>query len=301
MSQKERIDFYNNWPTSKNFSAENEFKKHLESFSGVIFQPIALNPTLSISGHISLSHVLDALESLPMRPDHAFDWTWKAFEHSCKSAKQINTTELLRTYATPTICSVINADTNAISGINYIASKMPLQTAEYLLKKIIESKPYSAPKKTLAKRLLLSNGNPKITSPALQALLEKLETYDYTNTVDRRNGASLIKKAMTGVNLQYPKGAFSLSQQEITFFLLSGLLYSFRNDRAHANAISPFKSSTAKIKTYAHCWYCFLLTYYFLSAIWKDNGYIDTKATLGNNFTINNHAFTSLFGNHLGK
>ena len=305
MSQIERINFYNAWPAVDRFAAEEQFAQHLNTFNGHVFQPIALSSNLSASAHIALSHVLDALDSLPMRPDHAFDWVWKAFEHTCRSAAPIcNITDSLRSYATPTICKVLSSDAPASSGINQLASLIPFQTAEYMLKKIIAHRPYVNPVKSFAKRILFANGNPPVVSKALQALLDKLSSYDYSKTEDRRKGASLLVKALKYRPLKYPLdplGTHTLSQHDVVFFLLSGLAYGFRNDRAHANSISPFKSSTARIKTYAHCWFCFLVIYDLLAALWKHDGLLVNAQTLGNNYSANNAAFRGLFGNHLGQ
>lgn len=116
MSQIERINFYNTWPNGQRFIAEQQFEEHLKSVGGKFFTPIALNNNLSATGHISLSYTLDSLDSLPMRPDHAFDWIWKAFEHLTKAAApNLNITDSLRSFATPTICTILkrlSASTN---------------------------------------------------------------------------------------------------------------------------------------------------------------------------------------------
>ncbi|WP_153020748.1 hypothetical protein [Pseudomonas sp. BMS12] len=302
MSQIERINFYNTWPNAQRFAAEQQFEEHLKSVSGNFFIPIALNNSLSATGHISLSYTLDSLDSLPMRPDHAFDWIWKAFEHLTKAAApNLNITDSLRSFATPTICSVLANYPQASANFNQLAENIPLQTARFLLKKIIASGPYTNPTTSFAKRMLYTNGNGPITSLPLQALLDKLSGYNYANPQDRRDGASLIRKAMSGQSLSYPLGQHSLTQNDIVFFLLSGLGYGFRNDRAHASSISPFTSSKARIKTYSHCWFSFLIIYYFLTTLWEASGFIATPQSIDQNYAANNGAFFTLFSSVLNK
>lgn len=302
MSQIERLNFYNSWPNGQRFSAEQQFTEHVTSVGGNFFFPVSLNGNLSTAGHISLSYVLDALDSLPKRPDHAFDWTWKAFEHLTKKAvPNSNITESLRTFATPVICQTLAANPLAAAGFSQLTANIPFQTARFLLKKIIAAGPYANPTSSFAKRMLFANGNGPITSLPLQAFLDKLSGYDYANPQDRRNGASLIRSALSGKALTYPLGTFSLSQSDIVFFLLSGLGYGFRNDRTHANSISPFMSSKARIKTYAHCWFSFLLMYYFLTTLWASSGFIAVPQNLGQNYADNNNVFLSIFSGALKK
>lgn len=302
MSQMERINFYNSWPNGQRFIAEQQFEEHLKSVGGNFFTPIALNNNLSATGHISLSYTLDSLDSLPMRPDHAFDWIWKAFEHLTKAAApNLNITDSIRTFATPKICSVLTNHPQASVSFNQLAANIPFQSSRFLLKKIIASGSFRNPTTSFAKRMLYTNGNGPIMSLPLQALLDKLSGYDYANPQDRRNGASLIRKAMSGQSLSYPLGQYSLSQSDIVFFLLSGLGYGFRNDRTHASSISPFTSSKARIKTYAHCWFSFLVIYYFLVALWESSGFIATPQSIGQNYESNNSAFFDLFSSTLKK
>lgn len=302
MSQQDRLDFYNTWPSGARFAAETEFSKRIAAANGPLFVPIQVNANLTTEGHVSLSYVLDALDSLPLRPDHAFDWTWKAFEHlTKKGAPASNITEALRVFSVPQVCSALNNDANAAGAFKAFVDMMPMQTARYLLKKVIKQKPYVNPSTSLAKRLLLANGNGPITSPALQALLDKLSTYNYSIADDRRKGASLIRKALGMQTLGYPLGQFTLSQHDVILLLLSGLGYEFRNDRTHANAISPFTSSKAKVTTYAHCWFSFVLIYYFLTLLWTNNGFVPAQGALGINYMQNNAGFQTLFSSVIGK
>lgn len=303
MSESERLNFYNSWPAGQRFAAEIQFERRCNNLSAPLFVPIALSRDLDKKGHISLSYILDALDSLPRRPDHAFDWTWKAFEHLVKhgATQGLNITEALRSYATPVLDEIMSADKDAASGFNALVQNIPMQTARFLLKKVVTQGPYVLPSTSFAKRMLYANGNGAIQSSAIQALLDKLFSYDYSNPKDRRNGASLIRRAVSRQPLTYPLGTFTLSQADVIFLMLSGLGYTFRNDRTHANSISPFASSKARIKTYSHCWFSFLVMYYLLSMLWSHEGYLEAPNALGQNYTVNNSAYTSLFSTANGK
>ncbi len=178
-----------------------------------------------------------------------------------------------------------------------------------MLKRIIESGPYTfipgdhKNLKSYAKRLLFADGNPLIISAPLQTTLAHLAvTYDYTDELQRRNGASLLRRIVRGEEVNLVGTSVQLTRDEQLFFLLSGLGYAFRNDRAHAKSIAPFRSSYASTKTYAHCWFMFLLIYEItFSFLHTTQSPHQLTGCPGKNFMDNNNAFEKLFVNHLDR
>lgn len=82
MSKQTRVDNFNNWPESKLFDAEVQFNEKLKDFEKKdLFKPCLIKNKDNKNIHIVISYLLDMVDSLPQRPDHAFDWCWKAFEH----------------------------------------------------------------------------------------------------------------------------------------------------------------------------------------------------------------------------
>ena len=73
-----RIKHFNEWPLNQEFSAEIQFKERVLSL-GIqkLFFPYQLPNTDDKDFHICVSYLLDAVDSLPLRPDHAFDWMWR--------------------------------------------------------------------------------------------------------------------------------------------------------------------------------------------------------------------------------
>lgn len=49
--------------------------------------------------------------------------------------------------------------------------------------------------------------------------------------------------------------------------LINGLLYTYRNERFHGDAFSPFKSSKTQLKTFAHAYFCLISTYFFIAQL----------------------------------
>ncbi|QXE92117.1 hypothetical protein KP001_06205 [Geomonas subterranea] len=311
MAKQLRIDHFNHWPKLQDFRAEVDFRKRLEQFeTNQLFFPYQIPPTTNKDIHIVISYLLDAIDSLPSRPDHAFDWTWRAFEYlATTSFGNGNITNSMRSVAANVLSPYFNSNSNAASGLYNLIENIPIQTCEYLLKRIIESGPYTFAPGThnnltsYSKRLLFANGNPPVISTALQTALAHLSVcYDYADTTQRRNGASLLRKILHREQVALAGGSVKLTPDDLVFFLLSGLGYAFRNDRAHAKSIAPFRSSYASIKTYAHCWFMFLLMYEIaFSLLHTPQSPHQLTGCPGQNFFDNNYAFTKLFKNHLGR
>ncbi|MGY1891214.1 hypothetical protein [Pseudomonas sp. SDT291_1_S447] len=310
--KKRRIDQFNLWPQTLTSDAEEKFKIRLGNTElSELFFPYELPNTSDKHLHICVSYMLDALDSLPLRPDHAFDWIWRSFEYLTSQAigGQGNITNELRNIVCPAIDGLFLLEKDVSDAFFELTENIPFQTCEYLLKRICESGPYSYTTSnqiqlsSYAKRLLFSNGNPPVISTSLQTILEFLSTnYDYKNMKDRRNGASLIRRIIRLERVSLQSSFVQLTKSEVLFFLVSGLGYAFRNDRAHAKSIAPFRSSAASITTYAHCWFMFLLFYKITFALLHTpNSPIVLTGPLAVNFRKNNTAYSRLFGDHLNN
>lgn len=310
MAKQQRLDHFNKWPEAQEFPAEIIFKNRIKQFSTKdLFFPFQIPITKNSDIHISVSYLLDAVDSLPIRPDHAFDWTWRAFEYLASKAfpSQGSITEMLRSGASQSLSAYFSSNQAAADAYFDLVSNIPFQTCEYLLKRIIEGRPYTftaITQKNLssyAKRILFANGNQPVVSHSLQISLEFLSTeYDYAITSQRRSGASLLRRLIRGEKINIASSVINLSRDEILLFVLSGLGYAFRNDRAHAKSIAPFRSSYAKVSTYAHCWFMFLLIYETIfSLLNTSSSPFKLVECPSENFYRNNRAFLCLFGDHL--
>ncbi|MBC8786286.1 hypothetical protein [Pseudomonas fluorescens] len=308
--KKRRIDQFNLWPQTLVSDAEEKFKVRLGDIElSELFFPYELPDTNDKHLHVCVSYMLDALDSLPLRPDHAFDWIWRSFEYLTSHAigGQGNITNELRNTVCPTVDGFFSLEEDVSDAFFELTEKIPFQTCEYLLKRICESGPYSftgAQQNSLssyAKRLLFSTGNPPVISTSLQTVLEFLsQNYDYANMQDRRNGASLIRRIIRLEKVSLNSSFVQLTKSEVLFFLVSGLGYAFRNDRAHAKSIAPFRSSTASITTYAHCWFMFLLFYEItFILLHTPNSPIILNGPIAINFRKNNTAYFRLFGDYI--
>ena len=313
MSKNNRIENYNNWPARKKFSAEIKFIERLKILGDQpCFTTYKLHDNENKDFHVTVSYLIDAIDSLPLRPDHAFDWVWRAFEYLLYAIEptKSNITERLRTKAIPIITTTLESHNELSLAFIEFINEIPFQTCEYLTKQIITNSPYDInkiPVKDLtpyAKRLVLKSGNPPGYSNKITSLLIKIsENFNYTETTERRKSASLLKKSIQAENIKLTDSInIKLGHDEVIFLLVSGLLYEFRNDRAHAQLITPFASSTAQIKTYAHCWYLFLFVYNLvIILLYSAKSPVKLDVCPSSNIKYNTAIFKELFGSHLTK
>ncbi|OVE68231.1 hypothetical protein CCS79_09960 [Clostridium diolis] len=93
---------------------------------------------------------------------------------------------------------------------------------------------------------------------------------------------------------------YSLTEFDKLTIIIKGMLYTYRNERFHGNLFSPFKSSKATFKTYAHAHYLFLVTHFFVLLLFKEESIIDLKIQdIIENSLYNLKSFANLYGKHL--
>ena len=85
--------------------------------------------------------------------------------------------------------------------------------------------------------------------------------------------------------------------------MVSGVIYTLRNDTMHGASISITKSSKVTMSTYANSYFAFLVMYY-LTIILMINKYspnMNGYDALASNIEQNIDLFVELFGNHIGR
>ena len=127
---------------------------------------------------------------------------------------------------------------------------------------------------------------------------------NYNNTI--RKPSMLIKTHILD------KGYFEINNTEYNVdfntklhIIVSGFLYTLRNDTMHGSSISISKSSMANMATFANSYYAFLLLYYLTVMLFIYNNIADYDSNvydeLAENILDNTERYKKLFGKHLNK
>lgn len=320
--KQRRIQYFRKWKpnltletydSSLLFPIEVAYLKrviHTQNF----FVPFRFKYRIDENYHKQLSFLIDALEFLPLRPDLAFDSVWKSLEsfityidrrNNPGSTKNI--TDLLKIFATNWE-NRISSNSHLSFLVSELYKHMPIQVNEYIVKKSLGEFNPSVQFKDNGK----SYKRIAAISPNIVTLVTTLSSiYGYGNLTgkDTRNAAMLLNKLFCRKDdeekIEIPldsNNEYEITTLEKLSLIVSGLLYTYRNDRFHANAFSPFKSSKATIKTYAFAHFSFLFTYYLVLMVFHEDNPSDFKLSdIFFNVNHNLDLFINIYGKHLTR
>lgn len=269
---------------------EKAFSVRIARLSEVFFRPVPVRDSDSVKFHRQLSYLIDAFDALPERVDIAFDSTWKAFELASTDAAAGNITDRIRQLA----------GTLDVSVTNQLCASFPVQSCEYLFKRLVSD--------VLAAGadVRLENRVKGLNDAKIDQLLEHLRaTYCDDSADSRRKGALLLRKALRGDILVLGSvSGFSLDALSRSRVLISLFLYTTRNDRFHGESFSPFVSSAASLRTYTHPYFSFIASYYLLLCVWENScSEVLTCDTAGISSSLEENLITAreIFGRHWEK
>jgi hypothetical protein len=314
-SKRQRLQILNSWPTKNQFEIEKVFSNKLKTLNiQESFRPVNFNYSNEKYFQRSVAYILDSLDFLPNRPDLAFDFIWRAIDFlTAQSVMEENIPfnndkDILKASVNIIWTNYFNNNTNIKNDLLLLLQRMPVQSCEYLFKRIYstydESKPNN-PNKEIARLIGFDGGT--VRNIEAKKIIDLIKAkYPYSDSIQRRKGSRFLYRYIKGDEL-------TLSTEDQTYtiqadfsqtlnFLINGILYTFRNDRAHGGVFSPFRSSKATLRTYAHCSFSFLLGYYLLIALLhnRDSNLI-IEESLHTNYSTNIELFIKLYGRSLKR
>lgn len=273
-----RVSNHNNWPAVELFPCEKQFLERLARLN--VQQVFLTAPMVPCDTdepfNAAVGHILDCLDSLPRRPDAAFDSLYKVIDQNLTHFERPNISRVISA-----IDSLFDAEPAYWSAISeLLASSIPQQTADYAAARILECHIVSNPPHSdeLKKRAKRSIGNRRyahicsrflVPNPQNAALL-------YLPYPNKRNAGRLMRMMFTQRNPYDPSKVSSsaagslldlsmqaniLSPREKLRALMEMCVVTYRHERFHGEAFSPFRSSKASLKTYAHAYYLLMVAY----------------------------------------
>lgn len=267
--KKKRIDYNNKWPDEIIiFAGQQDFQKLLNE-KGIrnILRPIQLPLIEDFQFQRLLSFKIDIYEQLPNRSDIAFDLAWRTFEAYSAYLAHIgswNTTKtwkILNKTSEDILINQINRSTNLSDALASLFNSVPLQATEFLVRRLFETT--TASLKSQQIQII-----ERVTDSLGQDLFDSFKTkYGTLTPVNQRKAGMLMQLIISGIRVDIDGKFYQLDKLQTIKLLINGLLYTYRNERFHGDAFSPFKSSKTQIKTYAHSYYCLIATYFFISQL----------------------------------
>ncbi|WP_157140481.1 hypothetical protein [Achromobacter xylosoxidans] len=299
-TQDQRIAAHNNWPIKEEFKAERAFREQMNLKSGLVpFKTFTLPQDRDPTYQKCVGHFVDALEALPYRPDYFFDHCFKVIDESARPLFSKQGIKGIVQGLAGKLLASSNQDWSTI--IDALGDRIPLMTCRYL-----------------AKRMLLVHGSNDDLDKQLSARIEKCmrkAVYDefigkfgtdaqgvrLTPASDAaiNKAASYLKIYLSGKQASKTRGSgyklLDLKDQknipthhQRIEFLLSVLLFTMRNERAHGGVLSPFRTSKATLDRYESYYFAMLCAYIFALGVLSLRGYGAISAQAISSCTANN-------------
>jgi hypothetical protein len=268
--KSQRVEAHNEWPAVTEFAAEVDFRAELAANSGrAPFQPIKLEHNDDPAYQTCIGHLIDGLDALPLRPDYFFDHCFRVLD---------NGTGYFGSKGIEGVMMKLPGDLIAADSatwtvvVNELVEAMPHITRLLLARRLLQSHAVKPALKPLIKRaervfgsVFAAQFGQKYAYDASGAALPSINS-----NIDR--AASLLKQYLSGepgTRTKAPthpaldlRGTVIPAKQRMQV-LLSLLLFTLRNERAHGTVISPFRTSRATVERYESYYYIALMAYVF--------------------------------------
>ncbi len=279
-AREARLKAHNNWPRVQYSQAERDFDRMLDTLTpSIVVTPYPfLDGNADEGFHRHLGMLIDALEMLPTRPDHAFDVCFRSVD---ELAQQLTTkgtiTDALNGLGSH-VCNSLSSAQSWQVVIDQLSTTMPEVAGRYLAQRLLDA--LSVPTGSLRGRAISVLGQ-SVCDDLLAKYRRDLKLTGVAEddekavaTANNRAGELLQllvslrepRSSAPASATNYPK--LDLSKQQNLFdeakalsVMLSLLAYNARNERVHGSSLSPFRSSKASLTTYASYYFQFHLIY----------------------------------------
>lgn len=309
-----RVEYINNWPNVSPFKAEDNYKQRCDNFiaenSTQPFLPLKLWIDNDVDYNKSISHFIDSLDVMPYRPNFAFTFIFSALDYYGKnkypnphSNRKMNTTISFKLMIED--FSYLAKHNNDVKDIfSVLFSTIPVNATIYLYKCLHSG---LSPTNKAYKRVTndINDNCVSARKNIIDSIYVKYgyDTRNYDSSI--RHSALLYRKIFEKDTIVIDGITVPITDEFRLHLLLSGIIYSLRNDSLHGSSMSSTKSSKTTPERYALNFYCYLATYTLFMIL------LIVKSTMSNtdknmkykelkdNITNNVKSFRNLFGNHI--
>jgi len=299
-----RTEYNNHWPDKQiEFSGQRDFiNLYKEKGIDQILKPIKLPVVEDFQFQRLLSFKIDIYEQLPFRPDIGFDLAWRTFEaystyfSDLSNWSTTKTWKILKKVSEDILEPQLNNNHNLNNAFETLRDSIPLQACEYLIRRMLE--PTTASIKSQQNMII-----DRFKDAAGERLYEAVKKkYPSLTPESQRRAGMLLQLIVRGERVEIEGTNFQLCREQILKLLINGILYTYRNERFHGDAFSPFKSSKTRIKTYAHSYYSLITVYFFITILILNDARCPIDASeLALSLADNTSRYNLVFSNQIKK
>jgi len=252
-----------------------------------------------------LSSFLDALDMLPLRPDRAFESIWTALD-----AEMFDLVDRLQPPNSPSRFQVLmqyieqkSAGYASLASMITFMGLVPMQSCEYVAARILEAMHQPGGHS----EFFLKKVRPAMGSPLLDAFDSKygsqwLAANGQARATIQRKAGAFLKLVLTGAVVDIGSLTSHVLQpvERLRFFVYA-VLPNVRNERFHGLNFSSYRSSAAKMKTYAAGYFLLLIAYFLLLHVFLYRGFdVIEPAEVNASVLANSQLYAEVFGKFSG-
>lgn len=295
--KNKRIEYINNWPDSTQFKWELEYEERIASLpKGTSFIPIKMDVLNDEYYNRAISFLIDALEVIDKRPQHSFSYIFTAYDLYSKSVCNKNITERNVELIYTVLKNTISGHAGLKAAFAECFEKIPHKTLQYVFLNLYKPQIRN---RTIKDAHYADDANRMLL---IDTIVSKYSNNFSDYSMGIRLGSRLLYHVFNKDAVDIDGHVFPINLEDKLSLLLSGFIYSLRNDNEHGSSISATKSSMTRMSTFANSYFAFYTTYYILMIIIYDFTKVDKNKAyveLAENMKHNLNLYIELFGHSL--
>lgn len=309
--EEKRIDYLNNWPNVEPFNIEKKYYslvKMLKEEKKTIFVPFPLKRNGNVSYNKTISFMIEAVEQLERYPNFSYEFIFKAYDCFMDlfypTIKQI--TDKNKRLCDNEWKNILNSHDRLRNAFNKLIAVIPVKSCQYLYIRLTER---TGDNKAYARVTTDVSGSPSSDATRRKEMVDAIENQygiDYSNYSETiRKASMLYRYILKNDSFSINSKSYNVVLEDKIHILVSGFLYTLRNDIMHGTSISITKSSKTTLGTLAMNYFAYLLLYYFLIMLivykFSSDYDMDVYDKLAGNMEQNIELYELLFGKEIEK
>ncbi len=267
-----RINYMNKWPNVELFDIEKEYcfkVNKIKKDKGTIFIPFELIPNDDKIYNITISFIIEALDQIEKYPNYSYEFIFKAYncfvnEYYGKENKY-NLTDINKNLCDHVWNEKIESNEKLNNAFKKLFSVIPVSACQYIYKRLTPIKSENKVYKRVTSDMKRSETSKSEDRKKIIDLIAQEYGMDFDKYEETIRKASILyRRIFKYKSVTLDDRSYKISLNDKLHILVSGFLYTLRNDKMHGGSMSITKSSKTKLRNFALDYYAFLLLYFLL-------------------------------------
>lgn len=306
--KEKRIEYINNWPNSEPFEIEKKYYaivNKVKQKRGTIFKPFCLVRNDDVIYNKTVSFMIEALDQLNKYPNFSYEFLFKGYDCFLNKyyLSTLNITDKNKKLCDNEWKNIIDSNGKLKISVEKLLSVIPVKACQYLYIRITDHTGDNQPYKRISTNISGGSSSSSIKRKEILDAIEGKYGIDYGNYANSIRKASLLYRYILKNDTVVINKSYAISTDDKLNILVSGFLYTLRNDIMHGSSIAITKSSKTTLGTYAIDYYAFLLLYYLLIMLiincFPGDYSTDIYDRLADNIIENINTYVEMFGKNI--